>query len=122
LYSNIPHDLGLKAVIFWMEKIPEKIDKQFQHNFIIKSLQLILYNNVFYFDGKYYIQKKGAAMGTIIAPTYATLVLGYLEETLYERYNNEFSSYLRVNWKRFLDDCFLILPKEIDTSDFLKRT
>jgi hypothetical protein len=108
-----------------MEKMPEKIDKRFQHNFIIKSLKLILYNNVFYFDGKYYIQKKGAAMGTIIAPTYATLVLGYLEETLYERmktkYNNEFSIYLRLNWKRFLDDCFLILPKEIDTSDFLNE-
>jgi hypothetical protein len=33
--------------------------------------------NVFYFDGKLYRQKRGTAMG--MAPTYATLVLGYLE-------------------------------------------
>ena len=58
-----------------------------------------------------YPDKKGTAMDTIIAPTYATLVHGYLEETLYEKmqykYNYYFSIYLRHNWNRFVDDCFV---------------
>ena len=54
-------------------------------------------------------------MGTKFAPTYATLVLGYLEEKLYQEventYNQEFAWYIRNNWKIFLDDCFIIWTK-----------
>lgn len=50
-----------------------------------------------------------------MAPTYATLVLGYLEIKLYEiaedRYGQEFRLYLENNWKRFLDDCFILWTK-----------
>jgi hypothetical protein len=48
------------------------------------------------------------SMGTKMAPTYATLVLGYLEHILYEQllnsYGQEFASYVRQSWPRFLDD------------------
>ena len=87
-------------------------NSHFNRDFIIKSLEIVLKRNVFYFDGIHYIQKKGMAMGTKVAPTYATLVLGFLEETLYkrtgEKHRQEFSTFLRSSWKRFLDDCFII--------------
>ena len=63
------------------------------------------------FDGCSYNQVRGTAMGTKFAPTYATLVLAYLEETLYthlETDNKEMAEYVKRNWKRFLDDCFMI--------------
>jgi len=47
-------------------------------------MMFILENNVFKFDNNYYKQTKGTAMGTKFAPTYATLVLGFLEKQLYE--------------------------------------
>ena len=47
-----------------------------------------------------------------MATTDATLVLGYLEQFLYDRIEEklgtEVKSYLMKYWKRFLDDCFLI--------------
>ena len=53
-------------------------------------------------------------MGAKVSPTYATLVLGYLEELMYERITIEkghnFGQYIMENWKRFLDDCFSIWP------------
>jgi hypothetical protein len=62
------------------------------------------------------------AMGTKIAPTYATPVLGYLEHILYEQllncYGQEFASYVRQNWKRFLDDCFIIWNSDIPVEIF----
>ena len=54
-------------------------------------------------------------MGTKFAPIYATLVLAYLEEKLYEQVEKEFDSnfrkYIEDNFKRFLDDCFIIFTR-----------
>ena len=54
-------------------------------------------------------------MGTKFAPTYATLVLAYLEEKLYVqteiKYGKEFARYIKDNWKRFLDYYFILWTK-----------
>ena len=44
-----------------------------------RGLQIILFS----FNKSFYNQTKGTAMGTKVTPTYATLVLGFLEEKLY---------------------------------------
>ena len=36
------------------------------------------------FYNQYFLQIKGTAMGTKFAPTYATLVMGFLEENMYQ--------------------------------------
>ena len=57
-------------------------------------------------------------MGTKVAPTYATLVLGYFEIRLYEKVEQEFDvqfrQYIEQNWKRYLDDCFILWTKNED--------
>ena len=62
-----------------------------------------------------YTQVRETAMGTKFAPTYATLVLAYLEEKLYSKieikFGKEFAVYIKVNWKRFSDDCFVFWIK-----------
>ena len=122
LYTNIPHELGLTAVSYWLEKHSEAILPRISKDFILDSLQLILQSNVFYFDSKYYIQKKGTAMGTKMAPTYATLVLGYLENIMYENVENQygcdFAVYIKQNWFRFLDDCFILWDSDIPIENF----
>ena len=51
-------------------------------------------------------------MGTKMAPTYATLTLGYLEEKMYEKarrqFNHQTAQNIKNGWKRYLDDCFII--------------
>ena len=50
-------------------------------------------------------------MGTKMAPTYATLTLGFIETQLYERFKEKYGQDEKENFvklfKRFLDDCFL---------------
>ncbi|MCG8076000.1 MAG: GIY-YIG nuclease family protein, partial [Candidatus Thiodiazotropha taylori] len=112
LYSNIPHTLGQEAVSYWLEKYPELISERFSKDFILEGLKLILENNNFSFNDLHFNQSKGTAMGTKVAPTYATLVLGFLEETLYENIKLEmgeqFGQYVENQWKRYLDDCFIL--------------
>ena len=112
LYTNITCNLGFKALEYWINKHPEKIDSRFTKDFILEATEIVLKNNTFNFDSKHYAQIKGTAMGTKMAPTYATLTLGYLEEILYSKINEQFNSTTADNtkttWKRFLDDCFII--------------
>ena len=70
---------------------------------------------ILYFNDKVYTQLRGTAMGTRFAPTYASLVLAYLEEKLYVqteiKFGKDFARYIKDNWKRVLDDCFILWTK-----------
>ena len=118
LYTNISHDLGIEAINSWLTKYPELIHERFSKEFILESIKIILENNNFYFNDKMYTQVRGTAMGTKFAPTYATLVLAYLEEKLFVqtemKYGKEFARYIKDNWKGFLDDCFILWTKGED--------
>ncbi|KAL5015231.1 hypothetical protein ScPMuIL_009501 [Solemya velum] len=104
LYTNIPHDLGLTAANFWIEKHRDLVDRRFKTDFLLSALQIVLEGNIFNFDGQTYEQMKGTAMGTKVAPTYANLVMGYLEYKLYEKvkdeFDDDFKQYILEQWKR----------------------
>ncbi|XP_061190029.1 uncharacterized protein LOC133197859 [Saccostrea echinata] len=112
LYTNITTSLGVKALEYWIDKYPQKINERFSKDFILEASKIVLENNTFSFNDKHYAQKKGTAMGTKMAPTYATLTLGYLEERMYEKttqyFDQQTSENIKNNWKRYLDDCFII--------------
>ena len=54
-------------------------------------------------------------MGTIFAPTCATLTMGYLELKFYNICNNKFGvnlgNFILNSWSRYLDDCETPLDK-----------
>ncbi|KAK6175989.1 hypothetical protein SNE40_014360 [Patella caerulea] len=79
LYSNIDSKLGHMAMEHWVNKHRDEIPGRFTTKFIFEALDLVITINIFYSDANYYSQIKGVAMGTKVAPTYATLSLGYLE-------------------------------------------
>ena len=65
-------------------------------------------------------------MGTKMAPSYATLFMGYLEDTLYKKISTDFGkdvgNYFQKNWLRYLDDCFIIWPKHFGDHNILFNT
>ena len=58
LYSNIPHELGMEAVEYWLDKHPEDLKSKFSKSFILDGIKQILENNNFYFDNVHYKQSK----------------------------------------------------------------
>ena len=56
-------------------------------------------------NNEYYNQIKGTAIGTIFAPTYATLSMRYFELKLYIvctfKYGELLAEYIKENWNRF---------------------
>ena len=80
LYSNIPHELGLEAIAFWLNKYPTELPSRISNDFVLDGMKLILENNNFCINDAYFLQTKGTAMGTKLATIYANLVLAYLEK------------------------------------------
>ena len=68
LYTNIPHELGLKAIEYWLDKYPELIHSRFNKSFILEALKLALKNNHFVFNEEFFHQIARTAMGAIVAP------------------------------------------------------
>ena len=66
-------------------------------------------NNHCTFNDEFYKQISETAMGTIFAPTYATLTMGYFEVHFYNicelKWGKEFQEFILENWSRSLDDC-----------------
>ena len=70
-------------------------------------------------------QNNGTAMGTKLAPPYACLSIGFLEETILfpkilpQYFSPQVCAHIENKYKRYMDDGFLSLPGTIDISTFL---
>ena len=96
LYTNIPHEDGIRACKEAWEERPVKDPPT---EILVKLLTLILKCNNFEFKGKHYLQVQGTAMGTKMAPAYANIFMGRLEGQLLRSI-----SLKPFSWFRFIDD------------------
>ena len=108
MYPNIHKSLGLTATRYWLENFPHLLHNRFDANFVTEALELVLDNSHFVFNDQCYNLLSGTATGTTVAPTYANLTMGFLEVDLYnkvyETYGEEVYRFVKLYWKRFLDD------------------
>ena len=122
-YTNISHTFGMEAVRYLLLKYKEDIHPRFNIPFILESIDFILKNNTCVFDNEYFLQLQATAMGTVFAPTYANLSMGYHEIKLYDlialNYNLDIRQYFVENWERFLDDCEILLKTDLIKPDDL---
>ena len=78
---------------------------------------LFITHNNFSFNSRHFLQVKGTAMGTCMAPSYANLFMGNLEQKFLGTQLDKPSL-----WLRFIDDIFLLWPHGPDSlTNFLKQ-
>ena len=82
LYTNIPHQLGLKALVYYITKYRNLIPNRLSKEFILEVAELVLKNNSFILLGEMFSHAIDIAMSTKFAPPYANLFVGILEETI----------------------------------------
>lgn len=98
LYTNIDTELGLQAVAEAFQRYP---DSERPDEALLKLLKLGLTRNDFLFNGKYYLQVHGTAMGKTFAPSYANIYMAAWETTVLPKCPQRPLVYLR-----YLDDIF----------------
>lgn len=96
LYTNIPIQAGIACVKKVFEKFP---DSKRPDEELLKLLDINLTRNDFMFDGKFYLQIKGTAMGKKFAPAYANIFMANWEEGAFAKCKKTPEQYLR-----YLDD------------------
>ena len=72
---------------------------------ICDLIRMILTMNNFEFENNHYLQLHGTAMGTKMAPAYANLFKGDLEQKILAQ-----SPLKPLRWWRYIDDVFMIWP------------
>ena len=103
LYPSIPIEEVGPAVI---ENLEDNRPSEIPDNTtLIKIIEHVLQNNIFEFNGEYFKQLKGTAMGTPMAPTIANLFMGTLEKKLL----NDSPWQIDIDsWRRFIDDILIL--------------
>jgi len=101
LYTNIPHTEGLLAVEHFLNTRPK--NSKPSTKFLLQLTKFVLTMNSFRFGDKFYLQLKGTAMGTKMAPSYANLFMAVLEKKFLLSQH-----YVPLYWLRFIDDIFFI--------------
>ncbi|XP_073442130.1 uncharacterized protein [Dendrobates tinctorius] len=88
--------------------------------FCIELLTLVLTKNYFLFGDTFYLQTKGTAMGSNVAPPYANTFMATFEEDIVYP-DPSFKTHCKL-WKRFIDDIFCIWTGPADTLDTFFNT
>ena len=78
LYINISYSNGLSA-------LKNKLPNNQATSIILQLTKFILEHNHFKFQDEHYLQIKGTAMGTPMAPQYANIFMAHLEERILEK-------------------------------------
>lgn len=106
LYTNISHELGLKAIKYYLESISVYLHA---HNeFVLSLLSFVLTHNFFLFNGKYYHQIRDTAMGTTCAPIFAKLFLRWWESLfVFSEDLVQYPTHIKF-WGRYIDDMLIM--------------
>lgn len=105
LYTNIPHSGGIEALRHFLnQRTPSKPGTEC----IIDLALVVLTTNFFLFKDQHYLQVKGTAMGSTMAPNYANLYMGFFENefVLDSKVNPYFNNILM--YQRYIDDVFIL--------------
>ena len=115
LYTNVPNNEGIEAVRHYLRK-RNKPGDGILSKVLSKLLLLILTLNNFVFNEKNYVQINGASMGTKCAPTYASIFMGFFEDShILPRIRDKILLYVR-----YIDDIFFLWTgSEEDLKNFL---
>lgn len=102
LYTNINNQDGLETVkqVLLDNPNPDRPDEE-----ILELLKICLENNDFIFNGEWFLQTYGTAMGRKFAPNYANLFMAQWEKEALLKSLLQPECYFR-----FLDDIFIVWP------------
>ena len=116
LFTNIPLDETIEICVKKLFGRKHKY-KGFNKSEFRSLLQFAVKDNLILFNGKYYIQIDGVAMGSPLGPTLANIFLCHWEEIWLEKCPLQFRP---LFYRRYVDDTFLLFSSQSHVKKFLR--
>ena len=111
MYTFINTEHATTVLTTWLNENTDRLPHQYPISLLIDLLEVIMSNNVFVFGDLFYRQMSGTAMGTSVAPAYATIYYGIHEErTLLDTFGQNLLYY-----RRYIDDIFVLWENHPDS-------
>ncbi|CAF0803632.1 unnamed protein product [Adineta steineri] len=117
LYTMIPQEGGVTAIKRLMETSNLKQIDGVKKEIILALTRFVMTNNYFYFDGSYYKQIRGGAMGSPLTLTIANTYMYFVERPVFKWAHRTCSLYFR-----YIDDLFIMLDSNIELSESIGIT
>nr|VZI50128.1 unnamed protein product [Spirometra erinaceieuropaei] len=105
LFTSIPKELATKVINDLLERKYDEEGKPFKRKHVMELLDYCL-RTYFTFNGQIYEQIQGTPMGSPISGHLAEAVMQELEAQVFQSYMPKF-------WMRYVDDTFVILPRDM---------
>ena len=116
LFTNIPLDETIDICVRKLFGRKHK-HKGFTRSDFKSLLEYAVKDNLILFNGKYYIQVDGVAMGSPLGPTLANIFLCHWEEIWLEKCPAQFRP---LFYRRYVDDTFLLFSSQSHVKKFLR--
>jgi hypothetical protein len=109
LFTNVPLKESIEITIDLLDKqnsLPSDMDKATMRILLLLATE----NCLLEFNGSYYTQCDGVAMGSALGPALANIMMSKLESSMSAVIDSAFY------YTRYVDDCFMILPDNMESS------
>ena len=116
LFTNIPLDETIDICVDMVYNKRKKVKGMLKRHFK-QLLTLSVKSSFFLFNGVYYKQIDGVAMGSPLGPTLANLFLTYYEDRWLDNCPIQFRPRY---YRRYVDDVFLMFERKDQVKKFLK--
>lgn len=110
LYTMIPQEGGVTAIKKLLEAYNLKQIDGVKRGIILALTRFVITNNYFFFDGTYYKQIRGGAMGSPLTLTVANAYMYFVEQPIAKWAKRTCSVYYR-----YIDDLFIMSNVHVDT-------
>ncbi|CAF4467629.1 unnamed protein product, partial [Rotaria magnacalcarata] len=104
LYTMIPQTEGVLAIKKMLDYLELKQIGGLKIETIIRLSRFVMKNNYFLYEGQYYHQIRGGAMGSPLTLTIANCYMFFFERNIVKQITNAGGLYLR-----YIDDMFIII-------------
>ena len=102
MYTNIPTAEGNQAAIRALTTLKNSTPMP-DMAVLAELLDIVTKNNVFEFNGEFYLQTRGVPMGNIMAPSYSGIFMGELEQKIIQPHTDKIKL-----WIRYIDDILIL--------------
>ena len=112
LFNKVP----IKDVLSFLPNILEENIQGIPRKNIIELIRLCVEDSSFVFEGKFYTQKFGMAMGNPLSPVLANIYMEYFEKHLLNSIKDQ-----HIVWLRYVDDILCFWPRMYSIDNFLVK-